>query len=40
MLAERAELRKIGDKMDITDVVVEGGTAWCKWQVGDMSEPA
>ena len=31
-----AELRKIGDKMDITDVVVEGGTAWCKWQVGDI----
>ena len=31
-----AELRKIGDKMDITDVVVEGGTAWCKWQVGDV----
>ena len=22
--------------MDITDVVVEGGTAWCKWQVGDV----
>lgn len=31
-----AELRRIGDKMDITDVVVEGGTAWCKWQVGDI----
>ncbi len=31
-----AELRKAGDKMDITDVVVEGGTAWCKWQVGDI----
>ena len=31
-----AELRKIGDKMDITDVVVEGGTAWCKWQAGDI----
>ncbi len=30
-----AELRGVGDKMDITDVVVEGGTAWCKWQVGD-----
>ena len=25
-----------GDKMDITNVVVEGGTAWCKWQVGDI----
>lgn len=31
-----AELRKVGDKMEITDVVVEGGTAWCKWQVGDI----
>jgi len=31
-----SELRKISDKMDITDVVVEGGTAWCKWQVGDI----
>ena len=31
-----AELRKIGDKMEITDVVVEGGTAWCKWQVGEI----
>ena len=31
-----AELRRIGDKMDITDVVVDGGTAWCKWQVGDV----
>jgi hypothetical protein len=31
-----AELRSVGDKMDITNVVVEGGTAWCKWQVGDI----
>jgi hypothetical protein len=31
-----AGLKKFGDKMDITDVVVEGGTAWCKWQVGDI----
>ena len=30
------ELRKLGNKMEITDVVVEGGTAWCKWQVGDI----
>jgi len=30
------ELRKVADKMEITDVVVEGGTAWCKWQVGDI----
>lgn len=32
-----AELRKVGDKMDITDVVVEGGTAWCKWHVGHIT---
>ena len=31
-----AELRKVGDKMEITDVVVDGGKAWCKWQVGDI----
>ena len=31
-----AELRKIGDKMEITDVMVDGGKAWCKWQVGDI----
>jgi hypothetical protein len=31
-----AELRKIGDKMEITDVVIDGGTAWCKWQLGDI----
>ena len=31
-----AELKKLGPKMDITDVVVEGNTAWCKWQVGDI----
>ncbi len=31
-----AELRKLGNKMDITDVVVEGSTAWCKWQLGDI----
>ena len=31
-----AELRKLDDKMVITDVVVDGGTAWCKWQVGDI----
>jgi len=29
-------LRKMGDRMDITDVAVEGGTAWCRWQVGDI----
>jgi hypothetical protein len=31
-----AELRKVGDKMEITDVVVDEGKAWCKWQVGDI----
>ena len=31
-----AELSKIGDKMNITDVVVEGEKAWCKWQVGSI----
>lgn len=31
-----AELRKLADRMVITDVVVDGGTAWCKWQVSDI----
>ena len=31
-----AELKKLSDKMVITDVVVEGESAWCKWQVGDI----
>jgi hypothetical protein len=31
-----SELRKLGDKMNITNVVVEGNTAWCMWQVGDV----
>ncbi len=31
-----AGLREIDDKMVITDVAVEGSTAWCKWQVGDI----
>lgn len=31
-----AELRKSGDSMALTDVVVDGGTAWCKWQVGEI----
>lgn len=31
-----AELKKAGDKMEITDVVVDGGKAWCKWQVGNI----
>ena len=30
------ELKKIDEKMIITDVVVDDGTAWCKWQVGDV----
>ena len=36
LLGYIAELRKVGDKMEITDVVVDGGTAWCKWQVGEI----
>ncbi|MDH3377545.1 MAG: hypothetical protein OEQ39_11400 [Gammaproteobacteria bacterium] len=31
-----AKLRKIDDKMLITDVAVDGDTAWCKWQVGNI----
>ncbi len=31
-----AELRKLSDKMLITDVMVDGSMAWCKWQVGDI----
>ena len=31
-----AELINLADKMVITDVVVDGGMAWCKWQVGDI----
>ena len=30
------ELRKAGSRMDITHVAVDGGTAWCRWQVGDI----
>ncbi|MBY5947836.1 nuclear transport factor 2 family protein [Photobacterium rosenbergii] len=29
-------LREHGDKMDITEVMVDGGKAWCKWQVGEV----
>lgn len=31
-----SELKNHGDKMVITDVVVDGSTAWCKWQLGDI----
>ena len=31
-----AELRKFGDKMEISDVVSDGGAAWCKWQIGEI----
>jgi hypothetical protein len=31
-----AKLGNLADKMVITDVVVDGGTAWCKWQVDDI----
>lgn len=27
-------LKKFGAKMDITNVMVDGNSAWCKWQVG------
>ncbi|MCW8328829.1 hypothetical protein MD588_08405 [Photobacterium sp. SDRW27] len=30
------ELKKFGDQMEITDVVVDGGKAWCKWQIGEI----
>ncbi len=30
------ELRKLGDTMAISDVMVDGELAWCKWQVGDV----
>ncbi len=30
------ELKKLGDSMAITDVMVEGDKAWCKWQIGDI----
>lgn len=29
-------LKEIASKMDITHVAVDGSTAWCKWQVGDI----
>lgn len=31
-----AELRNLADKMEITEVMVDGGLAWCKWQLGDI----
>jgi hypothetical protein len=31
-----AELRKLADKMVITDVVIDGPMAWCKWRVGEI----
>ncbi|WP_299013052.1 hypothetical protein [uncultured Photobacterium sp.] len=31
-----AELRKFGDKMEISNVMVDGDKAWCKWQVGEI----
>lgn len=31
-----AELRKIGDKMEISDVMVDGDKAWCKWKIGEI----
>lgn len=31
-----AELKKFGDQMVISDVMVDGGKAWCKWQIGEI----
>ncbi|MGR5141071.1 hypothetical protein ACQKPX_05245 [Photobacterium sp. DNB23_23_1] len=31
-----AELKKYGDTMEITEVMVDGEKAWCKWQLGDI----
>jgi hypothetical protein len=31
-----AELRQLGDSMDITDVMIDGGKAWCKWTLGEV----
>ena len=31
-----AELKNVAGRMEITDVVVDEGTAWCKWQVGEI----
>jgi hypothetical protein len=29
-----AGLKKLGSKMDVDHVMVDGNAAWCKWQVG------
>ncbi|SDJ69988.1 hypothetical protein SAMN04488540_1123 [Ferrimonas sediminum] len=31
------ELKKLGDEMVISDVMVDGDQAWCKWQIGDIT---
>lgn len=31
-----AELKKHGDTMEITEVMVDGDKAWCKWQLGEI----
>ncbi|MGF1684252.1 hypothetical protein [Photobacterium minamisatsumaniensis] len=31
-----SELKKLGDKMEISDVMVDGDKAWCKWQIGEI----
>ncbi|WEM41136.1 hypothetical protein PTW35_10835 [Photobacterium sp. DA100] len=31
-----SELRKHGEKMEITNVMVDGDKAWCKWQLGEI----
>ncbi|PSW18222.1 hypothetical protein C9I98_17745 [Photobacterium sanctipauli] len=30
------ELKAFGDQMMITEVMVDGEKAWCKWQIGDV----
>lgn len=31
-----AGLKKAGSRMEISNVMVDGNTAWCKWQVGKL----
>ncbi|RDE25064.1 hypothetical protein DV711_05750 [Motiliproteus coralliicola] len=30
------ELKQLGESMEITDVSVSEGKAWCKWKIGDV----
>lgn len=31
-----ADLKQYGDKMEITNVAVADGMAWCQWQIGEI----